>query len=83
MWDATSPGPWTPELPTVTEMGALKQSASGWPLVWRHRVSLGTQQQPGKTKEHRCLPGALGWPQTLEAQSWARGYGCVCVRTSS
>ena len=35
------------------EIGALKQSMSGWPLVWRHRVSLGTWQRPGETKEQR------------------------------
>ena len=78
MWDAVLPGPWTPELPTMTKRLA-PSSKAWWPWAWRHRVSVGTQQQPGKTKERRCLPGALGWPQTSEAQSWARGYVCVCV----
>ena len=78
VWDAILLGPGHPSC-QKTEFGALKQRMSGWPLVCRHRVSLGTQQQLGKTEEQRCLPGVLGRPQTSEAQSWARGYGGVCV----
>lgn len=55
-WDAVLPGPWTLELPTMTEIGALEQSmvAMGWETQSKRGHSAATRKDKGTEVSPRC-----------------------------